>query len=1210
MRIVFDLQAIQTESRLRGIGRYAKALIKSICALSDKFDLVFILSDLFPDKIQDLQRELLTFGKSEVVIFRTEGATRAIEPGNERNRKMLELAFHAFVADLMPDLVLVLSPFEGYVDDAITLRANNDFSIGAVIYDLIPLIQHRDYLTPNPRYRSFYLDIIENVRRFDFFLTISQHARSEIIEHLGVDEARVFNIDGSVDDVFFPDSAKDQMQLIGEGDYILYTGGADPRKNLKRLISAYSTLPPAILSRYRLVFAGNLPTGDLVALTEHTRQLGLDQKSVIFTGYVSDIALRQLYSNCALFVFPSYHEGLGLPVLEAMKCGAPVLVANATSLPELVTLQEAMFDPFDVAHISSKIADALVDEGLRERLILNSRARASEFSWSRTGRLALDAFDSLSVTPRVSYTYYLEARDRRYQRLIHRIGQDLSVDAQQDAKYLKRLAGQIAVNQNTVRSSVRRLWPVGDEATWRIEGPFDSSYSLALLNRETARALNKLGQQVSLHSTEGPGDFEPDGGFLKKNPDLDAMYERSKKSDPRSYGIQSRNLYPPRVDDMKGALSLMHHYAWEESGFPQQWAANFNDYLDGITCISAHVRKILIDNGVFVPLSISGSGVDHWEHLDAEKGFKAPGKSFKFLHVSSCFPRKGVKLLLEAFGQAFTKDDDVSLIIKTFANPHNEVRAQLSNLQDNNPYFPEVFIIEEDLTDNRLKSLYEQCDALVAPSFAEGFGLPLAEAMLSGLPVITTRWGGQTDFCRDDTAWLLDYEFQPVATHLGVWSSVWAVPDLQILSEILKEVHATPLVERRNKAARGKQLLLSEYRWKHVAERMMRSAQAFSKVGCRPAPKVGWVTTWQAKCGIATYSEHILSHWREDYVVYARRDGRNQNLAGEQVRFTWDENPAEDLQRTQFAIDEDHIDVLVLQINYGFFEFSSLARFIRDNHARGRKILVVLHSTIDPAHVPEKKLSKLKYELSLCDRVLVHSHNDMNRLKNLGLVDNVAMFPHGVLDYRRNSDRSTKAAFQIATYGFFLPQKGLIETVDAMAILKNRGFEARLHMLNAEYPNPISANLIADAKNRIDRLNLREEVTLTTEFLSDEQSLAHLSEADILIFPYQSTAESASGAVRYGLAVGRPVAVSPSKIFDDVRDAVLDVGGSDPQSIADGIMALAAAIRANSELIVKNRTVAAEWREAHLYQNVSRRMRNIIKSLWINDGVDFQQIEH
>ena len=93
--------------------------------------------------------------------------------------------------------------------------------------------------------------------------------------------------------------------------------------------------------------------------------------------------------------------------------------------------------------------------------------------------------------------------------------------------------------------------------------------------------------------------------------------------------------------------------------------------------------------------------------------------------------------------------------------------------------FPDVLIIKDDLSDAQLKALYEQCDALVAPSRAEGFGLPLAEAMLSGLPVITTGWGGQLEFCNHETAWLIDYSFTYARTHFGLFDSVWAEPGRQ-----------------------------------------------------------------------------------------------------------------------------------------------------------------------------------------------------------------------------------------------------------------------------------------------------------------------------------------------------------------------------------------------------------------------------------------------
>src|SRR5690606_13300368 len=187
----------------------------------------------------------------------------------------------------------------------------------ALIHDLIPLIQKEDYLDSNPRYKEFYLQTLERVKKYDLFLANSNNTKKEILEYICQREDSVYSIDGASEPYFKFDDTRDEIENIVSGKYILYTGGADPRKNLSRLISAYSQLPDVLRKEYGLVLAGSLSPGELNVLKEYCVQARIPQDQVVFAGYVTDRALRQLYSHCSLFVFPSYHEGLGLPVLEA-----------------------------------------------------------------------------------------------------------------------------------------------------------------------------------------------------------------------------------------------------------------------------------------------------------------------------------------------------------------------------------------------------------------------------------------------------------------------------------------------------------------------------------------------------------------------------------------------------------------------------------------------------------------------------------------------------------------------------------------------------------------------------------------------------------------------------------------------------------------------------------------------------------------------------
>jgi len=204
------------------------------------------------------------------------------------------------------------------------------------------------------------------------------------------------------------------------------------------------------------------------------------------------------------------------------------------------------------------------------------------------------------------------------------------------------------------------------------------------------------------------------------------------------------------------------------------------------------------------------------------------------------------------------------------------------------------------------------------------------------------------------------------------------------------------------------------------------------------------------------------------------------------------------------------------------------------------------------------------------------------------------------MDYAPENTRSAdvvKREFVIGSYGFFLPNKGLIELIEAVALLAAQGKPVKLKMINAKYPVPVSDALIAQVKRLIAAKNLEAIVEMETAFLEDKESLALLDQADLIVFPYQQTGESSSAAVRYGLATGKPVAVTPLAIFDDVSPAVFRLPGCSIEDIARGIDRIRHDILSESDSYKELMRQAERWRDQHRYSRLGRRLDGMLTTL-------------
>ena len=237
--------------------------------------------------------------------------------------------------------------------------------------------------------------------RADRIVTPSQHTRNDVLKLLPVEPERVIVVPGGIEPIFRPRPEAETAARLAPlglpmGDYLLFLGTIEPRKNLARLLEAAKSAEVGTL-----VVAGghgwhNAAIREAMARLERAGR-------VRALGYVPDDLRLPLLAGARAFVYPSLYEGFGLPPLEAMACGTPVLTSNVSALPEVMGDAALYVDPTDVPALAAALTRIWRDDALRADLKARGLARASQFSWDRTARETLDVYRAvLEETPRAS----------------------------------------------------------------------------------------------------------------------------------------------------------------------------------------------------------------------------------------------------------------------------------------------------------------------------------------------------------------------------------------------------------------------------------------------------------------------------------------------------------------------------------------------------------------------------------------------------------------------------------------------------------------------------------------------------------------------------------------------------------------------------------------------------------------------------------------
>lgn len=403
MRIVLDLQACQAANRDRGIGRYSMSLARAMVRQAGEHEVRIVLNSRFPDTVKPICQAFDgLMPKEHLTVFDVPRAVAENDPAGAWRCRAAEKVRESYLAGLAPDIVHVSSLFEGWSDDAVTSAGLlvNSFDTAATLYDLIPLLHKETYLT-DPQMRDWYYRKLQGLKNAELLLAISDYSRREAITALQLPDDRVVSISAAVDDIFRPMT----LSLEESGDlknrfglyrpFLMYTGGIDYRKNIEGLIEAYALMPDSIRTKYQLAVICKIQLDERRRLESLALRFGLAKDDVVFTGFVTEKDLVALYNNATLFVFPSLHEGFGLPALEAMSCGVPVIGSNTSSIPEVIGREDALFDPADTHAIAAKIHQALGDDAFHMSLREHGLEQARKFTWDASAKRALEAFEQL-----------------------------------------------------------------------------------------------------------------------------------------------------------------------------------------------------------------------------------------------------------------------------------------------------------------------------------------------------------------------------------------------------------------------------------------------------------------------------------------------------------------------------------------------------------------------------------------------------------------------------------------------------------------------------------------------------------------------------------------------------------------------------------------------------------------------------------------------
>lgn len=376
MKIAFDARGISWYKGT-GIGTYTENILKNL---------------IFLDK---LNKYTLYWSGDNYESFKSNNTT--IKMASKRYHRFFQEYF--FPKDIKKNNIDIYHISQ----NGIGLSQNIDCLKIVTIHDLIP------YIMPETVGKGYLIKFLRDMPRIieesDAIITVSEYSKKDILKFFPINPDKIFVTPLAADSIYRPLNRNICKKYISEqyninGDFILYLGGFSARKNVSSLIKAYEKISNEINKNIKLVICG-AKKDDI----ENLIKMKINSKTsenIIFTDFIPNEDLPKFYNACEVFVYPSLYEGFGLPPLEAMSCGSPVITSNTTSIPEVTDKSAILIDPMNIDMLSCKLYNLLVSDELRKDLSKKGLNRSIEFSWIRTAKKTLEVYENLYKSSQIS----------------------------------------------------------------------------------------------------------------------------------------------------------------------------------------------------------------------------------------------------------------------------------------------------------------------------------------------------------------------------------------------------------------------------------------------------------------------------------------------------------------------------------------------------------------------------------------------------------------------------------------------------------------------------------------------------------------------------------------------------------------------------------------------------------------------------------------